>query len=424
MSGAVGWLLAAAAIAAAIVGQFSILVFFYNRLHAVAWPRRLAKLLERVVFAAALVLAAAYVLGRFTPWGLAWLAYSTIGWAAAGLVIPLWLIPKLRERRPAALLSNDTEVLDVRQRLGRYPVRGLESQWFARLPGNELLRISIPRKTLLVASLPAALDGLTIAHLSDLHMTGKLDRDFYDLVVDETNALAPDLIAITGDILEKAKCLPWIQPTLGRLKARYGTFFILGNHELKLGDAGPLRQALTAAGLIDLGGRSHELEINGAAVRLVGNELPWFGNAEFKLQNSESSFDAASTASAPSAFCIDHSAFSILLSHSPDQLPWARRHGFPLMLAGHNHGGQIRLPWLGALITPSLYGWRYAGGLYEEPPTLLHVSRGLAGVHPIRLNCPPELALLKLQSSLASRPSAGTKHGSQEPQAGNRLCGQ
>ena len=68
------------------------------------------------------------------------------------------------------------------------------------------------------------------------------------------------------------------------------------------------------------------------------------------------------------------------------------------MLAGHNHGGQIRLPYLGALITPSRYGCRYAGGLYHEPPTLLHVSRGLAGTHLIRLNCPPELALLTLKS--------------------------
>jgi uncharacterized protein len=91
--------------------------------------------------------------------------------------------------------------------------------------------------------------------------------------------------------------------------------------------------------------------------------------------------------------------FRLLLSHTPDQFPWARSNNFDLMLAGHNHGGQIRLPYLGALITPSLYGFRYAGGVYFEPPTLLHVSRGLAGIHPIRLNCPPELALLVLKSA-------------------------
>ena len=90
------------------------------------------------------------------------------------------------------------------------------------------------------------------------------------------------------------------------------------------------------------------------------------------------------------------SAFRILLSHSPDQLPFAQAHSCDLMLAGHTHGGQIRLPWLGALISPSWYGWRYAGGTYHVPPTLMHVSRGLSGKQPIRLNCPPEIALLVL----------------------------
>jgi predicted MPP superfamily phosphohydrolase len=99
--------------------------------------------------------------------------------------------------------------------------------------------------------------------------------------------------------------------------------------------------------------------------------------------------------------------FRILLAHTPDHLPWAKSHTFDLMLAGHNHGGQIRLPWLGALISPSWYGWRYAGGLYHEPPTLLHVSRGIAAKHPIRLNCPPELALLVLR---CGSPDAGTKN--------------
>ena len=84
-------------------------------------------------------------------------------------------------------------------------------------------------------------------------MTGKLDRDFYDVVVDETNALEPDLIVITGDILEKEKCLPWIEPTLGRLRAQYGKYFILGNHELKLRNISPLREALCEAGLVKYG---------------------------------------------------------------------------------------------------------------------------------------------------------------------------
>ena len=68
--------------------------------------------------------------------------------------------------------------------------------------------------------------------------------------------------------------------------------------------------------------------------------------------------------------------------------------------AGHTHGGQIRLPIVGPIVAPSRYGVKYASGLFHEPPTLMHVSRGVCGVHPLRFNCPPELALLTLVSNL------------------------
>jgi predicted MPP superfamily phosphohydrolase len=86
----------------------------------------------------------------------------------------------------------------------------------------------------------------------------------------------------------------------------------------------------------------------------------------------------------------------ILLSHSPDQLEWARRHDFDLVLAGHTHGGQIRFPLIGPIIAPSRFGGRYACGVFCEPPTLMHVSRGVSSMFPVRLRCPPELAKLTL----------------------------
>src|SRR5437762_1074861 len=170
-------------------------------------------------------------------------------------------------------------------------------------------------------------------------MTGKIGREYYDAIVDETNALKPDLIAVTGDIVEKEKCLPWIEPTLGRLTALYGKFFILGNHEKRLKDVAKLRATLVAAGLLDIGSRCDTLSIRGAQLLIAGIELPWFGAAP-----------EVPHAALPIPY------FKLLLSHTPDQLPWARSNGFDLMLAGHNHGGQIRLPYLGALITPSKYG--------------------------------------------------------------------
>jgi predicted MPP superfamily phosphohydrolase len=87
----------------------------------------------------------------------------------------------------------------------------------------------------------------------------------------------------------------------------------------------------------------------------------------------------------------------ILLSHSPDQVRWARKHGFDLMLCGHTHGGQIRYPIIGPTVCPSWYGVRYASGLFLERALAIHVSRGVSGLFPIRWNCLPEVALLVLR---------------------------
>jgi predicted MPP superfamily phosphohydrolase len=78
-------------------------------------------------------------------------------------------------------------------------------------------------------------------------------------------------------------------------------------------------------------------------------------------------------------------------------MPWARRHQIDLMLAGHNHGGQIRLPLIGSILVPSRFSRRYDCGTFFEPPTLLHVSRGLGGQHPLRYNCRPEVTRITLR---------------------------
>jgi predicted MPP superfamily phosphohydrolase len=159
---------------------------------------------------------------------------------------------------------------------------------------------------------------------------------------------------------------------------------VLGNHDKRMPDVGRVRQLLNETGLEDLGGRCSQAQWQGCRVLLAGNERPWFPAVSDDLLKQTMSLPGATP-------------FRLLVSHSPDQFRWARRHGFDLMLAGHNHGGQMRFPLLGPLVSPSLYGTRYSGGVYYEPPTLLHVSRGISGEHPLRWNCPPELAQLKLE---------------------------
>jgi len=88
----------------------------------------------------------------------------------------------------------------------------------------------------------------------------------------------------------------------------------------------------------------------------------------------------------------------IVLSHSPDQLKWAQTHDADLLLAGHTHGGQVCFPLVGAILTPSRVGVKYSSGIFYAPPTIMHVTRGVSGRFPIRLNCPPEMARLVLRA--------------------------
>lgn len=374
----------------AFLGHFSLCVWVFNRLHARPWPRPRIKAAEQLVLLFAGGVVAIFALRALMTgscvWQgeipraaeLAWLAYPAFCGLIALLAVPMWVVPKLRERVPAALLSNDTTHLDLALRLGKSLAGTPGTRLCAALPGNEIFHIAIQRKTLHLPRLPEELEGLSIAHLSDLHMTGRVTRPYYDEMVELTNAQQPDVIVITGDICEKVACLEWIVPTLGRLRAKEGKFFVLGNHELKLPDVSHLRRLMEQAGFVDVASQSRLVPLRGREILLAGTEMPWFGSLPNDLPS------------------VTEGLFRLLLSHTPDLLPWAKASAFDLMLAGHNHGGQIRLPIIGPLIAPSNYGFRYAGGLYYEEPTLLHVSRGLGGLHPVRLNCPPELPILIL----------------------------
>ena len=101
--------------------------------------------------------------------------------------------------------------------------------------------------------------------------------------------------------------------------------------------------------------------------------------------------------------------FRILLSHSPDRLAWAARWGIDLMLSGHNHGGQIRFPLIGPVFMPSLYSRRYDRGFFRAGPTLLHVSQGIGGQHPLRYGgCAPEISRFVLRVAEPVEPGSNT----------------
>jgi predicted MPP superfamily phosphohydrolase len=299
---------------------------------------------------------------------------------AGFVLLPAVLVRDALRRPPAALASNHGRVIDVAAELGYTPLGKGHARYMARLPGNECFQVELAERTFHLDRLPAAWDGLTILHLSDLHLQGTPDKAYFRYVMDQCAAWEPDLVALTGDLVDSDWHHRWIVPLLGRLRWRLGAFAILGNHD-EWRDPPLIRRRLRKIGMQVLGNSWTEIEVRGERLVVIGQEEPWFRPG-------------------PDLSGCPEGVFRLCLSHTPDHIAWARRHGIDLVLAGHNHGGQVRLPLLGPLLVPSRYGRRYASGSFHEPPTVMHVSRGLGGEEPLRYNCRPEVTLLILRPLL------------------------
>ncbi|MDA7979826.1 MAG: metallophosphoesterase [Pirellulales bacterium] len=291
---------------------------------------------------------------------------------------------RLTFRTPDELLANHAESIAFSQ--VEFSGATLAGS-LVKLPGNQSVQLQISEKRLRIDKLDHRLNGLRIAHLSDLHFTGRIRKEYFERVIAFTQQSRPDLIVIAGDLIDRNACIDWIPEVLGKLSAPLGVFAVLGNHDLRV-EVPRLRRAIVEAGIELISDRWVSLKHSGAPLILAGNELPWFSPAA-NMDDAPQEIDG-------------FRPLRILLSHSPDQLAWAKRRGFDLMVAGHTHGGQIRLPIWGPLVSPSRHGTKYASGTFFESPTLLHVSRGISGKLPLRWNCPPELPILILETGRSS----------------------
>lgn len=283
------------------------------------------------------------------------------------------------------LISNHVKITDLQHGFGQPIARSAKAKLLASFPGNEIFQLAIHTKEICLQRLPTALEGLTITHLSDLHISQHLDAAFYDSVFRYANEFRSDFIFITGDLVDGAQQIDLTVRLLSQLRAEQGIYYILGNHEIREApeDIEKLDRKLAEVGLIQLGGCWQNIEMKDELMILAGNSLPWHGTAP-----DMNRCDMRDWQTDP---------FRILLSHSPDQVHWARTHRFDLMLAGHTHGGQVCFPWIGPVICPSRFGGKYAAGLFDLPPTLLHVTRGISGMTPVRFRCRPELSQLVLR---------------------------
>lgn len=251
-------------------------------------------------------------------------------------------------------------------------------------------RIQVQRFTMPIRNLPPSLHGLRVVQVSDTHYGPFISLDFLRQVIRQANALSPDLIVLTGDYVHRTPLA--IEPGVGVLKglqARLGVVGVLGNHDHWEG-AAAVRDAFGRAGIPLLDNRRRFLGRNSFQPDPASGEVIALCGLGDLLED-ELRFDQA-LGGLPKAIP------RIVLAHNPDTAERIPSE-FPvdLMLSGHTHGGQVRVPRLGALITPSAFGQKYAGGLCAGPRCPVIVSRGVGmAMVPVRFQVPPEIGEITL----------------------------
>jgi predicted MPP superfamily phosphohydrolase len=241
--------------------------------------------------------------------------------------------------------------------------------------------IEIKQVPLSFAQLPNAFHGLRLLHFTDVHLGYYFDE--YDLkeLIDTINDLSPDLICFTGDFVEsKVDILERSISLLKELKAPFGKFAVLGNHDY-WENADGVADAIMAADFTLLRNDSVRVERGNDHIVVAGIDDVLYGEPDLDITVSN----------------IQTDDFIILLAHEPDFADIASQYPIQLQLSGHSHGGQIRFPMLGAVVTPP-YGQKYPDRLYQVEQLKLYTSRGVGttGV-PFRMLCRPELTLIELR---------------------------
>ncbi|HJZ59757.1 MAG TPA: metallophosphoesterase, partial [Gemmataceae bacterium] len=311
-------------------------------------------------------------------WGWIVLAYAALCVVFGGAVFPFITVSRLLRKPPTAVVSERTQTLDLWPELGSKLHGDGKWSWLPRLPFTCAYRVDFTELTLAPPNLPPEWDGLSILLLSDLHLHGTPSRVYFDRVTDEIASRwpTPDLVCLAGDYVDTDTHHEWLGPLLGRLEAREAKLAILGNHD-EHHHPEQLREVVAAAGYTVLGNGWQEVTIRGVRCVAVGHEGPWFTPP-------------------PELTAASPGLFRLCLSHSPDNFYWGQRNCIDLMLCGHVHGGQVRIPVVGSIFVPSVYGRRFDQGVFEENGTVMVANRGLSGKEPLRFRCHPQVLRITL----------------------------
>ena len=255
----------------------------------------------------------------------------------------------------------------------------------ARAALAEPYTLTVERHAVGLKRLPPEMDGLRVVQLSDVHHSPFTERRQVERAVELVNSLRPDLVALTGDYVshERGYAAP-VAEMLGRLRAKYGVYAVLGNHDHWV-DARLITDLFRAEGIRVLVNEGLRFEHNGASIWLAGVDDTMVGQEDLSLALSGSRADE----------------MKLLLAHNPVILRRAARAGVDLVLSGHTHGGQIA--WRNERSASGRVRRRILRGLARRGETQIYVSRGLGTVVlPLRYGCPPEVTCLDLRKTVTS----------------------
>ena len=241
--------------------------------------------------------------------------------------------------------------------------------------------------------LPGAFDGYRIAHVSDLHNAemGKNNEKLLTMLRDAD----PDMIAITGDLVDSRNTDIEVALQFVREAVKIAPcYYVTGNHEARISEYDELKEAMEAAGVTVLNDDQTEISLTGEFIKLIGVNDPsyqtdyLFGDAKTVMNTKLEELHT------------EQDRFTILLSHRPELFDTYADHGIDLVLSGHAHGGQFRLPFVGGLVAPNQgFFPEYDAGIYTEGNTNMLVSRGIGNsILPFRINNRPEVILIELQA--------------------------
>jgi len=257
--------------------------------------------------------------------------------------------------------------------------------------GNTALELNT--YTVSSAKLPQSFDGYRIAHVSDLH-NAEMGKDNEKLLTILRDA-DPDMIAITGDLIDSRSTNVEIALNFIREAVKIAPcYYVTGNHEARVNEYDELKSGMEAAGVIVLEDARTEIGLEGKTITLIGVNDPSY-QTDYLFGDSETVMDTKLE-----ELHTEDDVFTILLSHRPELFDIYADHSMDLILSGHAHGGQFRLPFIGGLVAPNqgLFP-EYDAGIYTEGNTNMLVSRGVGNsILPFRINNRPEVILIELQA--------------------------